>query len=60
MKLHPVDRNALERAIEITKTESPARAAADRRKLKNESWRSVADSPPPAASTGRLRPGHGS
>ena len=43
MKLHPVDRSALERAIEITKTESPARARQIADKLKTESWRAVAE-----------------
>ena len=43
MKLQPVDRNALERAIEITKAESPGRAAQIASKLKDESWRSVAE-----------------
>jgi hypothetical protein len=43
MKLHPVDRSALERAIEIAKAESPGRARQIASKLKHESWRSVAE-----------------
>jgi hypothetical protein len=43
MKLHPVDRDALERAIEIAKAESPGRARQIDDKLKTESWRAVAE-----------------
>ena len=43
VKLHPVDRSALERAIEIAKGESPGRAAQIASKLKHESWREVAE-----------------
>jgi hypothetical protein len=43
VKLHPVDRNALERAIEITKAESPGRARQIANKLKHEPWREVAE-----------------
>ena len=41
MKLHPVDRSALERAIEIAKGESPGRARQIADKLKHESWNAV-------------------
>ena len=43
MKLSPVDRDALERAIEIAKGESPVRARQIADKLKTESWRAVAE-----------------
>ena len=43
MKLSPVDREALERAIELTKAENRARAAQITNKLKTESWREVAE-----------------
>jgi hypothetical protein len=43
MKLHPVDRSALERAIEIAKGESPGRARQITDKLKHESWRAVGE-----------------
>ena len=43
MKLSLVDRDALERAIEITKAESQGRARQIANKLKTESWREVAE-----------------
>jgi hypothetical protein len=41
--LSAVDRDALKRAIEIAKAESPGRAAQITDKLKTESWRAVAE-----------------
>ena len=43
MSLSAVDRDALKRAIEIAKAESPGRAAQINDKLKTESWRAVAE-----------------
>jgi hypothetical protein len=41
--MNAVDRSALERAIEIAKSESPGRAAQIASKLKTETWRAVAE-----------------
>jgi len=43
VKLHPVDRSALERAIELAKGESAGRARQIADKLKHESWRAVGE-----------------
>ena len=43
MKLSPVDRAALERAIEIAKSENSVRARQIDERLKTESWRAVAE-----------------